>query len=146
MPLASKHLEPLIAHSLTKVKPRAPNARAFYFTFRSTTITKLQTQHFYLLIMTAPLYMTENVGILRRFLRIQRRVPYAHSSRDQRLAEVLYSASHMIHCCSPLIPLILNNTNFAHRLNLMQQGHKNGGQLFCIYRHILCHFCMRLTC
>lgn len=48
--------------------------------------------------MTAPLYMTENVGILKRFLRIQQRVAYAHSSRDQRLAEVRHSASHMIHC------------------------------------------------
>lgn len=48
--------------------------------------------------MTAPLYMTENVGILKRFLRIQQRVAYAHSSRDQRLAEVQHSASHMIHC------------------------------------------------
>lgn len=66
--------------------------------------------------MTAPLYMTENVGIFKRFLRIQRRVSYAHSSRDQRLAEVRYSASHMIHCYSPLIQMILNITNFQPQI------------------------------
>ncbi len=70
--------------------------------------------------MTAPLYMTENVGISKRFVRIQRRVPNVHSSRDQRLAELRYSASLMIHCHSPL-QMILNITNFAHGLNLMQQ-------------------------
>lgn len=82
----------------------------------SLTTTKLQNKRFYLLIMTAPLYMTENVGILKRFLRIQRRVSYAHSSRDQRLAEVRYNASHMIHCNSPLIQMILNITNFQPQI------------------------------
>lgn len=110
MPLDSEQSRDANRSVYKLLKPRAPNANfLLYILYKTTELVLVPANHDSSLVHDGESWHFEEVSANPTTRPV---CPF--------LAEVLYSASRMIHCCSPLIPLILNNTNFDHRLNLMQ--------------------------